>query len=49
MSIMDRLFGTDDEDLRPSFVCTGCGKAFDGERKLCPDCGSEQVVSPRPR
>jgi rRNA maturation endonuclease Nob1 len=49
MSIIDRLFGTDDEDFRPTFVCTGCGKAFDGERKPCPDCGSEQVVSPRSR
>lgn len=48
MSIIDRLLGTDDdEDPRPTYVCTGCGKAFDGERERCPDCGSEQVVSPR--
>ncbi|MGA9402128.1 hypothetical protein [Haladaptatus sp.] len=50
MSIIDRLLGTDkdgDDDTRPTYVCTGCGKAFDGDRKLCPDCGSEQVVSPR--
>ncbi|EFW92520.1 hypothetical protein ZOD2009_06619 [Haladaptatus paucihalophilus DX253] len=48
MSIIDRLLGTDDdEDPRPTYVCTGCGKAFDDERERCPDCGSEQVVSPR--
>ncbi len=49
MSLLGRLLGTDetDDDPRPTYVCTGCGKAFDGDRKLCPDCGSEQVVSPR--
>ncbi|SIQ90857.1 hypothetical protein SAMN05421858_0774 [Haladaptatus litoreus] len=46
MSIINRLFGSD-EDPRPTYVCTGCGKAFDDERKLCPDCGSEQIVTSR--
>ncbi|WP_227355092.1 hypothetical protein [Haladaptatus salinisoli] len=51
MSIIDRLQrrlgGDDDEDPRPTYVCTGCGKAFDADRDRCPDCGSENVVTPR--
>ncbi|WP_458185529.1 hypothetical protein [Haladaptatus sp. NG-WS-4] len=49
MSILDRLqrhFADDDDDeLRETNVCTSCGRAFDTESNLCPDCGSEQIVT----
>lgn len=50
MNIIDRLqqrLGGDDNEPRPTYVCTGCGKAFNGERNHCPDCGSENIVSPQ--
>ncbi len=51
MSIIDRLQqrlgGDNDDEPRPTYVCTGCGKAFDAERELCPDCGGENVITPR--
>lgn len=46
MNIIDRLFGSE-EDPRPTYVCTGCGKAFDDERSQCPDCGSDRIVTPQ--
>ncbi len=44
MSIIDKLFGSDDDDPCPTYVCTGCGKAFDDEQQRCPDCESKQIV-----
>ncbi|WP_458209084.1 hypothetical protein [Haladaptatus sp. NG-SE-30] len=48
MSIIDRIqrhFGDSDDERRPTYVCTGCGKAFETEQTRCPDCGSEQIVT----
>jgi rRNA maturation endonuclease Nob1 len=41
-----RLMGRTDEEERPAYACTTCGREYDSKRTVCTDCNGHVREAP---